>query len=720
MKQKLLLALLLVTAIASAQIVNIPDANFKNFLLGATATNQRARDISGNSMVVDANADGEIQEAEAQLVYRLNIANNIGLSNLAGIQSFTNLTEFICKSNNNLTALNVSGMVNLANMNLYNNSLTSLNLSGCTGLTFLNCGMNELTGLDLTGLTSLNELHCSSNLLTEIDLSPVNLSEITAGNNLFTTLDFSAQTELEYFNVFGCTYLSSIYLKNNHIDYFDLETFGACTSLNYICLDEGEYDLAYNAIVAMSEFSTEVSVENIEFSTICSVNGEENNNITGTVHFDFESDGCESTDPASPLVKVTSIHDGTTSSIWTSPSGYYNFVAETGDYELSLDLLGLEYFAADATVAPTISFSELNGTVVNQDFCIVPVGVHNDLEVTVGAFSAVVAGNDRNYWLIYKNNGNQTLNGTVSFTYDDGALDYVTATVPYTSFATGLLVWDFSDLQPFETRTIVLTLHANTATSTPPVLLGDILEFSFTGSISQEDETPENNQVDFSQEVMASLDPNNIVCLEGDSEPVTKIGEYLHYTINFENIGTAAANFVIVTSAIDTAKYDVSSIEILGSTHNVTPSLENNILEFRFNDIDLSPQGQGSVTYKIKSLETLTEGDSVMSQASIVFDYNEPLATNEAVTVYENTAATDEFELNDIQIYPNPTRDLVTLEASSGITEICVYDITGRLVQKVRPTSSSAVINIAAQPAGVYIVKITTDNGSIARRLIKQ
>ena len=56
----------------SAQIVNIPDANFKAKLLAVNA----AKDINLNFIVIDKNGDNEIQITEALNVYELYLYNS--------------------------------------------------------------------------------------------------------------------------------------------------------------------------------------------------------------------------------------------------------------------------------------------------------------------------------------------------------------------------------------------------------------------------------------------------------------------------------------------------------------------------------------------------------------------------------------------------------------------------------------------------------------------
>ena len=83
--KKLFFILFFLTGIANAQIVNIPDANFKAKLLEADVTNN----IAGN-LKIDTNDNGEIEVSEAVLITMLNLSNS-SISNLTGIQDFINL-----------------------------------------------------------------------------------------------------------------------------------------------------------------------------------------------------------------------------------------------------------------------------------------------------------------------------------------------------------------------------------------------------------------------------------------------------------------------------------------------------------------------------------------------------------------------------------------------------------------------------------------------------
>ena len=68
-----LLAFFSITSVSS-QIINFPDANFKAKLLGSFLG--AAQNINQQYIVIDANADGEIQVSEAQAVYYLNVSKS--------------------------------------------------------------------------------------------------------------------------------------------------------------------------------------------------------------------------------------------------------------------------------------------------------------------------------------------------------------------------------------------------------------------------------------------------------------------------------------------------------------------------------------------------------------------------------------------------------------------------------------------------------------------
>src|SRR5690606_17921478 len=101
-----------------------------------------------------------------------------------------------------------------------------------------------------------------------------------------------------------------------------------------------------------------------------------------------------------------------------------------------------------------VGFPTVNNSVVTQNFCIVPNGVHSDAEIVISPIVAANPGFDAVYQISYKNKGNQTLSGSFNFSYDETVLDLVSASLAPATQLPGSLVWSFSNLLPFESRNL--------------------------------------------------------------------------------------------------------------------------------------------------------------------------------------------------------------------------------------------------------------------------
>ena len=102
----------------------------------------------------------EAKKKAIEAVTSLNIEGK-NLTDISGIEYFTNLTSLDC-GNNQLTALPVENLTQLTNLRCSYNQLTSLPVGKLNNLNVLNCHDNRLTELDITSVTSLNSLYCGN------------------------------------------------------------------------------------------------------------------------------------------------------------------------------------------------------------------------------------------------------------------------------------------------------------------------------------------------------------------------------------------------------------------------------------------------------------------------------------------------------------------------------------------------------------------------------
>lgn len=622
------------------------------------------------------------------------------------------LSSLSC-SNNQIANLNVAGLP-LTYLDYSDNPLPAANISTLTSLEYLGCRNVGAPVIKLNGLSALINVDCSHN-----PISVINTQDLTALELFFCEytqllqLDLSHSPNLKYFHAGNNPLLTSINIHNEGLILYP----GECSLLNnpslqMICIDEDEEDLIlqyYEIYQAVAPY----------MSTTCEyVPGEIYNTIKGKLRLDLDGNGCTDADPKSDYHQVK-IFDGTTEKIrYANHHGDYFILVRGGTYTVSAPYNGTLFTSLPATAA--ITFTGMNNELVTQDFCITPNGEVNDVTVTLGGgFSR--PGFDCYYHIFIRNNGNTVANGTVSFAYDDSLMHFVTAEPTQDSSASGTLSWNYSNLLPFEQRTITVKMDVNSPTETPAVNIDDILSFTTSITMQGTDVNPADNTFVGESLVVGSFDPNNIICMEGEKEPVENIGKYLNYVINFENTGNAAAEFVVVSQELDAAKFDVSSFELLGSSHAVDVTRIGNNVVYRFEDINLGAAAQGNVQFRIKTLASLAEGDQVMNKANIVFDYNYALITNDAVTTFETILGSETFiKDKSITIYPNPSKDIVNIITKEDIQGIEVYDIQGRLLQTLQIKTSSAQIDLSGRQSGIYLIKVATAKGVMVQKVIKQ
>ena len=730
--KKILYLLLLFSGLLKAQIVNIPDANFKAKLLEASPSNYIASTetplynvdmgqwIVSNYIKIDTNNDGEIQINEASLIKYLNIGYS-NILNLTGIEAFSNL-QYLNGESNQLPTLDLSSLTNLQYLNCNFNQLPTLDVSGLTNLQTLDCKFNQLSTLDISGLTNLQTLDCIFNQLSTLDISGLtNLKDLYCSNNQLSTLDVSGLTNLQNLYCLG-NQLTSLFIKNNNTSWQNLNFYDN-PYLSYICADEEDLTLVQNKINQAG-----LSIDtNCHVNSYCSFTpGGEYNTITGTVKFDANNNGCDATEISQPNIRLDMTQWGVNSATFINNSGNYNFYTTFADQMVTPNIENPSYF----TITPPnaiITFPDTNFLTTTQDFCITPNGIHSDLEVVIAPITPARPGFDAVYQIVYKNKGNQTLSGAVSMTFNDDKLDFVTANPTPTTQQPNTLTWDYTNLLPFENRSIIVTLNVNNPTETPAVNIGDVLTFNANVTPLTADEIPTDNQFNYNQTVVGSFDPNDITCIEGTIVPPSEIGNYLHYIINFENTGTDIAENIVVKTEIDPTQFDINTLQQLNVSHNVYTRITNNEVEFIFENIELAPSGgggstggHGHVLMKIKTKNVLQEGDTVSKKANIYFDYNAPIGTGLSNTTFASLSVDDNLDNTAIAIYPNPATSFVTVNAKDSIQSIALFDVNGRLLQTIINHKSLFYIDLTPYSKGIYFIKTKTEKGINTQKVIKE
>lgn len=435
------------------------------------------------------------------------------------------------------------------------------------------------------------------------------------------------------------------------------------------------------------------------------------NKIEGTVRFDNQGQ-CTNESPAISNYKFK----------LNQLENQYFYSNQTGEYKIhtphlqnTISLLGFEndYF----TVNPASAQADFDsyGNTETIDFCLSPNGQHNDLEIYIIPLQDPRPGFDIDYKIIYKNKGNTTLSGSIEFSFDDAIFEFLTSDPNVNIQNPGVLTWDYQDLHPFESREITLSLNLSAAAT-----LGEEVELTAVINSLENDENETDNTFILTQTIIGSYDPNDKTCLEGETILEEQVGNYVHYLIRFENLGTADAINVVVKDEINTSKFDINTLMPIESSHNFYTKISDNLVEFIFEGINLPFQenlNTGYILFKIKTLESLEAGDEFNNEASIFFDYNDPIITNNYTTLIEEILSTDELQNSSVKIYPNPTKGFLNIVSDDLISKIEVFDMKGRLVLVY---NNNGMKDISSLPNGIYVFKVYTKKGMFSYKIIKQ
>ena len=149
-------------------------------------------------------------------------------------------------------------------------------------------------------------------------------------------------------------------------------------------------------------------------------------------------------------------------------------------------------------------------------------------------------------------------------------------------------------------------------------------------------------------QIVASYDPNEMCGPVGfGEEHYIREMRTMNYMIKFENKAeaTAPAYRIRITDELDENIFDLASVKFGNTSHdgagyNWKMSREGNKLSWDIEGIELppnvnAPEGEGFVTFSVNVKPGLGNKAKIKNKATIIFDYNDPIETNEYVNTLD-------------------------------------------------------------------------------------
>lgn len=175
---------------------NFPDENFRDYVAGEW----------------DKNQDKYFSPSEIANAKWIS-CDNKEISNLKGIEFFTNIWLLECYYNN-LTTIDLSNNKKLSYINCHHNQLKELDVSGLPLLKTFYCGHNALPSIDVSKNEKLEDFDCQDNHLDTLDVSQnKELVKLSCGTNNLTELDVRENKKLKELSCYESK-LSNLDLRN--------------------------------------------------------------------------------------------------------------------------------------------------------------------------------------------------------------------------------------------------------------------------------------------------------------------------------------------------------------------------------------------------------------------------------------------------------------------------------------------------------------------------
>ena len=163
-----------------------------------------------------------------------------------------------------------------------------------------------------------------------------------------------------------------------------------------------------------------------------------------------------------------------------------------------------------------------------------------------------------------------------------------------------------------------------------------------------------------------------------------------------------------------------SLLDVINHYNNIPNNPANTNLDGRLTDSNGNPQ-QLNLTEDQKQelvafLKTLSGTDIYTNEK-----WSDPFDPDGSIEIIGGTLGISEESLSPfISISPNPVDHNATIETNLGNYNVSVYNVAGKLLFQKEATTQT-IVNFSSVSAGLYFVKITTENGLlITKRMVKK
>ena len=589
---------------------------------------------------------------------------------------------------NKLTTINLSQLPNLTELFLYDNNLSNLNITQNSNLEKLIISLNPINSIDLTNNIDLKLLDITLAGLTELDVTQnINLETLDCTNNALTILDVTNNTLLKNLKCNSNNTIASLDVSNNRL----LE------SLNCMQNDIAVLDISNN--IRLTEFDARINdltcikVWNVDFA-----NENWSDKIDNRASF---GDSCYTkiVDEKFEQALIDGGFDNNKDGFILTNIANTIETLQLSSLEIE-DLSGIEAF----TSLRTLNLDENKLTSV-------------DLRNNTQLNSLIISNNllDR---LDISNNTSLTsfnaINNSDLTCIQVSDLDYATTNWSKAIDSGASFSIDCDEVWTVEVdekaETIIITIPGIDKNNDGKITLKEAKEFVGDLDLSDKNIDDIKGLQAFSSIKSLNLSGNNIKDLSAlTGGKITLISKTTGKKREVAAKASGLETLIISNNSFETLNLEelknLKIIDVSNNSNLVTMSIKN---------------GNNS------SITSFDATNSLNLSCIIVDDKNAGYLTNFNKDVKSNFVAdladcrskvlsTEEFLLKDVNIFPNPVTNFLTIESTKEFNYVKVYNAIGKEIIKTKKSK----IDFTNLTSGTYFIKIIADNKALTKRIIK-
>jgi surface protein len=693
------------------EIVNIPDDNFKAALLANESIN--------------TTNDGEITYGEAVVFDGLINFQNAGITDLTGLEAFSSVKQ-LRLSGNNVGSLDLSHHPDLVEISCGNCGLTEIDLSAKPDVYKVDLVNNDISEIDLSGLPALLTLNMVNTSISTIDFTnnPLLLLFWAGGTNL-TEIDVSNLTNFKDMWIDGAPNLQSLNLANGiNTNFLRLKLLNN-PNLTCVTVDDPAYSET-NWKVVTTTFEVE---ESVNFSTNC------NNVANAITAFSLTEQIEAATIDNAAFTVGLEVPFGTdltalVPAIAVSPGATINPASGVAQSFLSPVVYTVTAENPSATQKWTVKVLEENAAPTDITLSAAVIDENNTVGQVVGALTSTDA--------------NAASAHTYTLVAGDGDTDNAGFQIAGSSLAANE-VFNFEVKSSYSVRLKTddgrggafekaFTISINNVNESP-VVATTLADQSLDGGFSTFDINLAGVFTDIDgdelQYSVTSADETVVTAaISGTMLTITEVGAgsaTLTVTAT-DGGGLSMADELLVTVSeaviVSSSAKDILTFELAEATGNATidATAHTVVIEVAAGT-DVSNLAPTITISEAASISPASEAAQDFTSAVVYTVTAEDASTQEwtvTVTVEEGTETGVPEIFANINVYPNPTADLIRVSGLARGSSVQLIGLQGAVVSQVyASTHDTETINLTDLKNGVYVLKVSSHDKVKSYRIIK-